>query len=149
MPPLSTFHSPDSRSLALADSWKHSDLPAGTVKPKDAARPTRQPRRSRHLCDIPRSPTLRRRGCVAPHEFQTTTGTAGYFPGYSSTSRDATLWVGVVGSMSACGIRSGSAALIRVHESRMGLEATSAGFPLYEFERRGGVLASKKDQARR
>ena len=51
--------------------------------------------------------------------------------------------------MSACGIRSGSAALFRVHESRMGLEATSAGFPLYEFERRGGVLASKKDQARR
>ena len=52
MPPLSTFHSPDSRSLALADSWKHSDFPAGTVKPKDAARPTRQPRRSRHLRDI-------------------------------------------------------------------------------------------------
>ena len=76
------------------------------------------------------------------------TGTAGYFPGYSSTSRDATLWVGVVGSMSACGIRSGSAALIRVHESRMGLEATSAGFPL-SYERRGGVLTSKKDQARR
>eukprot|EP00964_Phaeocystis_antarctica_P049426 scaffold28661_cov41-Phaeocystis_antarctica.AAC.3 len=55
MPPLSTFHSPLSLSLAFADSWKHSDLPAGTVKPKDAARPTRQPRRRRHLCDIRRS----------------------------------------------------------------------------------------------
>ena len=53
MPPLSTFHSPDSRSLALADSWKHSTSPAGTVKPKDAARPTRQARTSRHLCDMP------------------------------------------------------------------------------------------------
>ena len=50
MPPLSTFHSPLNLSLALADSWKHSDLPAGTVKPKDAAWPTRQPAKSQHLC---------------------------------------------------------------------------------------------------
>ena len=49
MPPDSTFQSPLSLSLALASSWKHSDLPAGTVKPKHATRVAEQMSRNTRM----------------------------------------------------------------------------------------------------
>ena len=76
----------------------------------------------------------------------TSTGTL-VIPRLRSTSRDATLWFWC--DWVNVGVRDQERrGLIRVHESRMGLEATSAGFP-FSYERRGGVLTSKKDQARR